>query len=264
MTEPSSSPDEKLRRQLAQLLEAVKASGRAVLPRQDDELLSLVVEAAARIFGAAAASIALVDETGQYLEFRVAYGAGNETLVGMRIPINKGIAGYVAITGQPLAVSNVRTDQRFSQDFAQSTGYVPKSILAMPLLSGERVIGVMEVLDKINAPAFGMQDMELLSIFARQAAIAIHQAQQVSRLDRAFLRELQQLAGQPDQDSLLKDLLDGLAPAGDGQGSDLQAIADLFYTLSLLGESEQRACLEVLSAFARYARRAPADIRGLE
>ncbi len=264
MTEPTPSPDPILRGQLLHLLEAVEASGRAVLPRQDGELLLLVVEAAARIFGAAAASIALVDEAGQYLEFRVSYGAGNESLVGMRIPINQGIAGYVAITGQPLAVSNVRTDPRFSKDFAQSTGYVPQSILAMPLISGERVIGVMEVLDKISAPSFGMQDMELLGIFARQAAIAIHQAQQVSRLDAAFLRELRQLAGQHDDAGLLKDLLDGLAQTGNGEGEQLKAVADVFYALNLLGEAEQRACFEVLSAFARYAKRTPADIRGME
>ncbi len=146
----SNFPADQLFEQLTRLVQAIDAAGKAILPRSDQELLQSIVDAAARIFGAAAASISLVDEQRQMLEFRVAYGAGNKELVGMRIPIDKGIAGYVALTGQPIAISDVRKDPRFNQEFAKSTGYVPSSILATPLLFEERVIGVMEVLDKIE------------------------------------------------------------------------------------------------------------------
>lgn len=257
MTTGSHSADEPLRGQLARLLRALEATGRAALPRSDLELLQSIAEAAARIFGAAAASIALVDEERQVLEFKVSYGAGSESVVGLCIPLDQGLAGYVAMTGQPMAVQNVQQDARFNQSFAQSTGYVPRSILAMPLFSGDQVIGVMEVLDKISAPSFGMQDMELLGLFARQAAMAIYQSQQYDRLGKTLVNGLRRLVEKEDG-SLLSALSDAAgsdtATSNAEEQANIQAIADRFYALSTLGEAEQRACLEILGAFENYAR----------
>ena len=172
--------------QLESLLKSIEASGRAILPRKNDELLRLIVEVAARIFDAAGASIALINEREQTLEFKVSYNQGDFDVVGMSIPIDKGIAGYVAMTGQPLAVSNVQQDPRFDRKFAESTGYVPDSILATPLLSGDRVIGVMEVLDKIDATSFGIQDMELLGMLSNLAALVVRSIPAVPIADRCF------------------------------------------------------------------------------
>ena len=158
--------EEKLSEQLQRLLLSIEASKHAVLPGSNDALLNSIVAAAAQIFGAAAASILLVNEEEQVLEFKVAYSPSDKNLVGTKFPLDKGIAGYVVMTGQPIATSNVNQDARFDKDFAKSTGYVPESILAAPLLSGDRIIGVMEVLDKIDAASFGMQDMELMGMFA--------------------------------------------------------------------------------------------------
>ncbi len=250
-----AASNSRLVEQLQRLLESIEASGRAILPSSNRDLLQSIVDAAARIFGAAAASIALVDEKQQELEFKVSYGVGNEDVVGMRIPLDKGIAGYVVMTGQPMAISNVQQDARFNQDFARSTGYVPRSILATPLLWGDRVIGVMEVLDKINAPSFGLQDMELLGMFAQQAAIAIFQSQQYDAINEAVVRGLKQLAaGDLSADSA--ELLGALeADTGDeARTRDLLALANLFNSIGQLGEEERRACLQVLSAFGDYAR----------
>jgi GAF domain-containing protein len=250
----TGSTADKLRQELRQLVLAIEASGRAVLPSSNDELLQTIVEAAARIFGAAAASIALVDEKGQALEFKVAYGVGREEVVGMRVPLDRGIAGYVAMTGQPIAVSNVQEDTRFNKDFAKSTGFVPRSILAMPLISDDRVIGVMEVLDKLSAPSFGMQDMELLGLFARQAAIAIHQSQQFDLLNASLVRGIKRLAGE----DVSAELLGALEPGPEGDGSserDLFALADLFNAMGELGDAQRALALKVLGAFAEYAQR---------
>jgi GAF domain-containing protein len=249
----SNLPADQLYEQLLRLVQAIEATGKAVLPRSDQELLQSIVEAAARIFGAAAASIALVDEQQQMLEFRVAYGAGNKELIGMHIPIDKGIAGYVVMTGQPIAISDVHKDTRFNQDFAKSTGYVPRSILATPLLFEERVIGVMEVLDKINASSFGLQDMELLGIFAHQAALAIHQSQQTLRLSQALVRGLKEIA-LADNSQALSKLFNRLAEAqrDPGQSDDLLALAGLIHDISLLGEAERKACLDILAVFREY------------
>jgi len=246
--------DGRLAEQLQRLLLAIEASGRAILPGSNRELLQSIVDAAARLFGAAAASIALVDEQQQALEFKVAYGVGNEEVVGMRIPLDSGIAGYVAMTGQPIAMSNVQQDARFNQDFARSTGYVPRSILATPLLWGDRVLGVMEVLDKINAPAFGLQDMELLGLFAQQAAIAIFQAQQYDRIGEALVRGLKQLVAAESAD-LFRALEEDTGD--EARAHDLLALADLFNSISELGEAERKTCLQILAAFGDYVRAKP-------
>jgi GAF domain-containing protein len=162
------------------------------------------------------------------------------------------------MTGQPIAISNVRQDARFNQDFAKSTGYVPRSILATPLVSNGSVIGVMEVLDKINAPSFGMQDMELLGIFARQAAIAIHQSQQVDRLGEALVQGLKKLAwgnGQLDSAEISAVLENALK---DGSLKlDLQVLSALIYDIGALGEAERKACLQILEVFREYGSSRP-------
>ncbi len=255
MESDASNPEEKLAAQLKRLLLSIGASGQTVLSGSSDALLDSIVEAAAKIFGAGAASILLVNEDEQVLEFKVACGPVGQNLVGTKYPLDKGIAGYVVMTGQPIATSHVDQDTRFDREFAKSTGYVPESILATPLLSGDRIIGVMEVLDKIDAASFGMQDMELLGMFARQAALAIDQAQQLNRIEQALILGLKRLASaDADQDS--SELLSVLDQASRERANapDLLELAHLFGEISELGESERRACLQVLNVFADYRR----------
>jgi GAF domain-containing protein len=258
MDDVNPEPENSLADHLRRLLLAVEASGRAVLPSSNQDLLQSIVEAAARIFNAAAASIALVNEEQQTLDFKVSYGAGNEEVVGMQVPLDKGIAGYVAMTGQPIAASNVQQDVRFNQEFAKTTGYVPRSILATPLLSGDQVIGVMEVLDKIDAPSFGMQDMELLALFARQAALAIHQSQQSDHIGVALLQGLKQLASGVS-DPGTKETLNVLEEVNGEQEAqeDIFRLAEYFNQIASLGEAERKACLKILSAFSDYAQSRP-------
>jgi len=254
MTTRKGSKDSQTLVQIKRLLSSIEAGGKAILPGTHDDLLKSIVEAAGRIFNAAAASILLVNEQEQVLEFKVAYGASNRDLVGVKFPLGKGIAGYVVMTGQPLAISNVRQDARFNQDFAKSTGYVPTSILAMPMKSGERVIGVMEVLDKIDAASFGLQDMELLGMFANQAAIAIDQSQHMDHIQQALISGLKRITAD-DADSESVELLSRLEKSMDPEGSaDLLLLAEMFYEISEMGEAERRACLQVLKAFADYQR----------
>lgn len=159
------------------------------------------------------------------------------------------------MTGQPIAISNVRQDARFNRDFAQSTGYVPTSILATPLLAGEHVIGVMEVLDKLNAASFGMQDMGLLGIFANQAALAIEQSQQMDQIRDTLVLGLQRLASTDPSQPLAELLRQLQKDPGDKRGtSDLLTLADAFNEISALGEPERRACLQILKTFADYRR----------
>ena len=252
MSSDNHVDEENLSEQLQRLLMSVEAGGRAILPRSNDTLLKSIVEAAARIFGAAAASLLLVNEEEEALEFKVAFGPADRDLVGTKFPYDKGIAGYVFMTGMPIATSNVREDKRFNQDFAKSTGYIPNSILATPLLSSDdRVIGVMEVLDKIEATSFDMRDMELMGLFAQQAAMAIEQSQQIDEIQDTMVRALKRLV-KADKSKPSPELQSALDRSLEKRGdmTDLLELSDLFNQISALGEAERKACIQILTVFA--------------
>ncbi len=256
---PDDPNDAQLAEQLRRLLTALEAGAHAVLPSTNLELLQSIVDTAARLFGAAAASVSLVDPSQETLEFKVATGVGREEVVGRRIPVDHGLAGYVAMTGQPIAVANVQQDPRFKQDFAKSTGYVPRSILATPLLYGGQVIGVMDVLDKINAPSFGLQDMELLGVFAHQAALAIRQSEQYEHIGAVLAKGLGQLldGSLKEQPARLREALAATGSDEMAEVDDLMALASLFYAIGGRGPAERKVCLQILAAFGEYASAQP-------
>jgi GAF domain-containing protein len=136
-------------------------------------LLSAIVEVARAIFGAKASSILLLDDETHELVFAAVVGEGEENLVGVRFPAGTGIAGWVLATRTPLVIEDVNKDPRFASDLAEDTGFVPKGLMAAPLLHEERALGVLEVLDRPEQSLFSLQEMELLGMFANQAAIAV-------------------------------------------------------------------------------------------
>lgn len=136
-------------------------------------LLNAIVEVARSIFGAKASSIVLVDEETDELVFEAVVGEGEDTLLGMRYPAGKGISGWVLATRTPLVIEDVEQDPRHARDVAEDTGYVPKGLMAAPLLHGERALGVLSVLDRPERSLFSLQEMELLGLFSNQAAIAV-------------------------------------------------------------------------------------------
>jgi GAF domain-containing protein len=137
------------------------------------ELLQSIVDVARTIFAAQAASIFLLDEETDELVFEAVSGQGEGSLVGTRFPSSTGIAGFALVTRQPLVVDDLDADPRFSRDRAAETGYVPSSIVASPLLYDERALGVLSVLDRAPDRPFGLAQLELLSRFSTQAAIAL-------------------------------------------------------------------------------------------
>ncbi len=155
----------------------------------EQALLQSIVEATATLFDAEASSIALFERDPERLEFRVAAGAQGAGAIGLSVPPSHGIVGYVFSTGQALALSDVLSDPRFDRRTAERTGYVPRSIAAVPLVDGQAPVGVLQVLDKRSSPTFSLRDMELLGVFARQAAAAIT-ATRVQRDTTLLLREV--------------------------------------------------------------------------
>jgi GAF domain-containing protein len=169
-------------------LRAAVAAGALGSEESYRELLQAVVEVARAIFRARASSVFLHDEKTDELVFEAVAGEGADDLVGRRFPSSTGVAGWVLVTRQPLVIEELEQDPRFAREAAESTGFVPQGLMAVPLLHEERALGVLEVLDRPQEAAFSLKEMELLGLFANEAAIALDLLQR-AREARAVLEE---------------------------------------------------------------------------
>ena len=252
--DPSSSGD-------ARALEAVRAivlrleAGRRLAPPSTTLLLASIVEATVALFDAEASSIALYDPATNRLVFQVAAGSQGDGVVGLAIGPDQGIAGYVFTTGQPLALSDVARDARFGRAAAEQTGYVPRSVVAVPLLDDEGSIGVLEVLDKRSEATFDLHDIELAAVFARQATVAIR-ATRLERDAAALLSSaLTAIAG--DDAAGVDDVVaDAVATLDDGEDGALWALADEIARLRAADPAELDLVRELLAVLVRRAERA--------
>ncbi|HEX2221562.1 MAG TPA: GAF domain-containing protein [Candidatus Limnocylindria bacterium] len=220
----------------------------------EERLLQTIVDATARLFDAEASSIALFERDPDRLEFRVAAGARGAGAIGLSVPPNQGIAGYVFSTGQAIALSDVASDPRFDRRTAERTGYVPRSIAAVPLVDEGGPVGVLQVLDKRDSPTFSLRDMELLAVFATQAAAAITAARvhrDTARLLRAVLREV---GGDEISDEQVDELVSVATDALDTDPeSPFWRVVDQVVALRGLTDRELELLAAVLEAVARHA-----------
>jgi NtrC-family two-component system sensor histidine kinase KinB len=138
------------------------------------ELLTTVLELASRVVDAETASLLLLDEATQELYFDVALGLGDD-LSKVRLKLGQGIAGTTAQTRKPEVINDVRSDPRWSPKMDEQTGFVTRSILAVPILLKGRLLGVVEAINKRGGP-FGEGDVEAFEAFASQAGVAIENA----------------------------------------------------------------------------------------
>jgi GAF domain-containing protein len=245
-----------------ELLDAIahRAEGAARLePPGGAAVLRSIVEATVALFDAEAASIALYDPIADRLVFRVAAGAQGQGVVGVSIAPHEGVAGYVFSTGQPMAIADVAADPRFGSDTAQRTGYVPRSLLAVPLVDDDDSLGVLEILDRHDAAGFGLREVELASVFARQATVAIRATRlerDTATLIREALRSLLTDADAPGVEAI--DEIVAAATTGlDGEeGTPLWSLADRVARLRAADPEQVGLLVEFLDVLlARTERR---------
>jgi signal transduction protein with GAF and PtsI domain len=132
-----------------------------------EPLLSGATAAVRGLFAAAACSVAVVRDEAD-LEYVAADGVGATAIVGVRMPVGRGLSGWVAMSGQPIWVRDPAGDPRFARDVAESTAYVPRSMLLAPVhdVVGETV-AVLTVLD----PEAGPTDDGALEVLGTLAAL---------------------------------------------------------------------------------------------
>ena len=237
-----------------------------------EAILRSVVDAAAVLIRAEAASIALFDPDSGRLVFRVAAGEHGQGVIGLAVQPGEGVAGYVYSSGQPLAIGEATVDPRFRRDAAEQTGYVPRSLLAVPLADAAGTIGVLEVLDRRDGAPFDLADLEAAAVFARQATVAIRS----TRLERdvaGLLRAaLTALAGtvesgtdsaaaaltEPEIDALVSaaavSLDDENAEGGEGGGgTGVWRLADAVARARAAAPEQVELVADILEALARRA-----------
>jgi GAF domain-containing protein len=222
----------------------------------EQALLQTIVDATVALFEAEASSIALFERDPDRLEFRVAAGAQGAGAIGLSVPPSRGIVGFVFSTGQPLALSDVMSDPRFDRATAERTGYVPRSIAAVPLGDGDNTLGVLQVLDKHTSPTFSLRDMELLAVFARQAAAAIRAAR-VQRDTTQLLRTVLTRLGEGDVSAEDTDALVSAATAelDTDSESPFWQLVDRVAQLRDLSEGDMRLVNDILEVVAAHAAR---------
>jgi signal transduction histidine kinase len=172
-----------------------------------EQLLARILQSAVDVMHASAGSLLLHDPVTDELVFEVVQGGGGEALRRERIRADQGIAGAVFSTRQPTIVDNVERDERFLSGFDANFGFHTRSLIAVPLISQGRPIGVIEVLNKADDRPFTPEDQELLLAFGAQSAVAIENA----RLYQQVVGERDRILAVEEQvrRELARDLHDG-------------------------------------------------------
>lgn len=180
-------------RVLAAIAARLAAADR-LTPATDEALLTSLAGVAVAALESQAASIALFDPATDRLVFRAAAGPATGDIVGVTLEPGVGIAGYAFTTGQPLAVADVSTDPRFERAVAETTGYVPSSLLAVPIVDASGAIGVLEALDA-RAGTFSLHDIDLATAVAEAIAAAIGRGRLTRDVGTVLEASLRGLAG---------------------------------------------------------------------
>jgi signal transduction histidine kinase len=166
-------------------------------------------ELAAHVLNAQAATLYSIDRDNNELVFMIAKGVAAQALEEKRMPLDRGVAGWVATHGKPLIVPLARESPLFNPDVDSQTGFMTRNIVCVPLLMHDRTVGVLQVMNKEGSEGFTTDDAEWLSMMGQQIAIALDNAHLFAR-QQEKVRELatlnavsQMINGDLDVDAVL-------------------------------------------------------------
>jgi PAS domain S-box-containing protein len=200
-------------------LSLVSEVGQTITSTLDMEtVLELIMTKAVEILNAEAGSLLLLDERSGELVFRVVVGPVSGSLVDQRLPPGEGIVGAAVETREAQVVNDVQVDSRWHMAVDLSTGFETRSVLCAPMISRGHPVGALEVVNKLDGTTFDSDDLELLSNFAVQAAVAVENARLYEQTDEqlrarideltALQRAMEELNATLDLDHVLHVLLE--------------------------------------------------------
>jgi signal transduction protein with GAF and PtsI domain len=227
------------------------ALGVAARPASLRSELDSAVAGVRSLFNAAAVSCARVQADGASLTFVASDGVGSDAIVGVELPVSRGIAGWVVMSGQPIVTSEVSRDARFARDVAEATDYIPETIIAAPMVDHDgETIGVIEVLDPQSVGAHTGRDLDTLSLVATQIASIIRLCEVYDALGHSLLRSL--AAGSTSTEDF-DEALGDVSALAEGR-EDLVALAQAFYELASTGPQGAALAARMLSDVAAFVR----------
>ncbi|HOJ92626.1 MAG TPA: HD domain-containing protein [Dictyoglomaceae bacterium] len=162
------------------------------------ELLQIIMRLTKTQLSAEASSLMLLNEEENFLSFEVALGEKGDEVKRFTVRVGEGVAGEVASTGKPIIVNDVEKDPRFSPKLDSLTKFKTRSIICVPLKYKDKIIGVIEVINKINYQNFSKEDLEILQAIANQAAITIENARLYEELKKLLFSIVESLASAID------------------------------------------------------------------
>ncbi len=212
-------------------------------------LLEAIIEKCMELMNAESASLMLLDNKKNELEFRVALGPKGKEVKPLRLPISKGIAGWVAREGKPLLIPNAYEDERFDSSFDARSGYVTKSIICVPLSYQNKILGVVQALNRKDGKPFSKDDLKSFMLFANVAALAInnsnllHHTIQKEKLEKDLIvaNEIQRLIIPNHLPKIAGLEMSGIYIHSKGIGGD-------FYCVFPLNENESVLCITDVAA----------------
>jgi HD-GYP domain-containing protein (c-di-GMP phosphodiesterase class II) len=165
---------------------------------QMTQMLEQVIKTAQKTLNISAASVLLFGDNEEELFFEVASGPVGKTLRQVKLNTRYGIAGQVARTGKPLIVNDVTRSEKFHRMIDDTTGFETKSLVCAPLMVKNRILGVIEALNKLDGTEFDEQDLEAVVTVATTAAMSIENTRQYQTIMEAFRNTMSTLAAAID------------------------------------------------------------------
>ena len=154
-----------------------------------NEIMKALLTQVNEVLNAEATSIALVDKRAKELVYQTAAGIGSDKIVGLRLPANEGVSGWVMENAEPALVSDTALDSRFTRKGDELTGHPTRAIICAPIQHKDEVLGTIQAINPIQG-TFNKRDLELLVNLANIASSAIANAQQFARAQAAERRYL--------------------------------------------------------------------------
>jgi len=268
----------------ARQLAALNEVGSVITSTLDlSAVLRLIMDKAVELLQAEAGSLVLADQDTGALDFEVTAGPGSPDLVGDRLPPGTGVLGAVVEEGQSIIIRDAQTDPRWYAGVDERTGFVTHSMIAVPMVSRGRVVGVIQLLNRLDGVPFDEDDERLLTAFAANAAVSIENARLFTQTDQALAARVEELSMMQRIDRELNATLDynrvmgltldralrmtgadiGLVAviveAGDG-GRGLRFLANQGYPDDLLATYEETAWPLERGIIGRVVRTGPPEL----
>ncbi len=234
---------------LARCITALDAMGLLGTSREADDLLDTIVAVATKSTHAEGGSLLLVTDDREHLVFEAVHGEKADELAKFKLQMGQGIAGFVATTGQPLCVSDVAESEQWDKSISEAIQFETRSILAVPVMAGSRIVGVLEVVNRAGGEGFGQADIELLSQFAQIAGAAVDKRDMMA-LSKSLLVAMKE---RPQTDDITSDLTESLEQlqASDTHRQAMQ-MAIAVETICAAGPDKARICAEIIAALSEF------------